>query len=108
MDKFGYTVPTTWQQWAAIGAEGRHRASRLHHRQHRRLVQRTGRTCGPTSARSEPGVAQNDSVRINSTDSHCTRMASLLDPLIKNGDAPAENIFTPAFAKKYGGADRRS
>src|SRR5471030_3135750 len=32
-------------------------------------------------------------------------MASLLDPLIKNKTAPAENIFTPAFAKEYGGAD---
>jgi len=50
-------------------------------------------------------VLGNGSVRINSTDSHCTRMASLLDPLIKNKTAPAENIFTPAFAKEYGGAD---
>jgi len=29
----------------------------------------------------------------------------LLDPLIQNKTAPAENIFTPAFAKAYGGAD---
>ena len=39
MDKFGYAVPTTWQEWAALGAEGRQGASRLHHREHRRLVQ---------------------------------------------------------------------
>ena len=32
-------------------------------------------------------------------------MASLLDPLIKNGTTPPENIFTPAFAQKYGGDD---
>ena len=50
-------------------------------------------------------VQKNGSVRINSTDSHCTRMASLLDPLIKNGTTPPENIFTPAFAQKYGGDD---
>ena len=40
MDKFGYTVPTTWQEWAALGPEGRDRAPRLHHREHGRLVQR--------------------------------------------------------------------
>ena len=40
MKQFGYQVPTTWQQWAALGPEGRHGASRLHHRQHRRLVRR--------------------------------------------------------------------
>jgi hypothetical protein len=32
-------------------------------------------------------------------------MASLLDPLIKNGTVPPLSVFTPAFAKKYGGAD---
>ena len=35
MDQFGYKTPTTWQEWAAIGREGCHRAPRLHHRQHR-------------------------------------------------------------------------
>ena len=32
MDKFGYKVPTTWQQWAAVGAGGREEASRVHRR----------------------------------------------------------------------------
>ena len=50
-------------------------------------------------------MQKNGSVRINSADSHCTEMASLLDPLIKNKTTPPENIFTPAFAQKYGGAD---
>ena len=30
-------------------------------------------------------------------------MASLLDPLIKNGTVPPVSIFSPDFAKKYGG-----
>ena len=38
MKQFGYKVPKTWQQWAAIGTEGRQAASRLHHRHRRRLV----------------------------------------------------------------------
>ena len=32
-------------------------------------------------------------------------MASLLDPLIKNGTVPPLSVFTPDFAKKYGGAN---
>ena len=32
-------------------------------------------------------------------------MASLLDPLIKNGALPPLSVFTPDFAKKYGGED---
>ena len=48
------------------------------------------------------GVAPK-TVRINSADVHCTRMATLLDPLIKSGVVPPESIFTPAFAQKYGG-----
>ncbi len=35
MDQFGYTVPTTWEEYQALGAEGRPGAPRLHHR-HRR------------------------------------------------------------------------
>ena len=32
-------------------------------------------------------------------------MANLLDPLIKSGVVPPESVFTPDFAKKYGGAN---
>jgi ABC-type glycerol-3-phosphate transport system substrate-binding protein len=105
MDKFGYQVPTTWQQWAAIGA----RVATEHPGY---IIGNTGDSYshwmylwadkGPLSQ-----VQKNGSVLINATDSHCTRMASLLDPLIKNGTAPPENIFTPDFAKKYGGADSK-
>jgi len=103
MDKFGYQVPTTWQQWAAIGA----RVATEHPGY---IIGNTGDSYShwtylwadqcPISQ-----VQKNGSVLINATDSHCTRMASLLDPLIKNGTTPPENIFTPAFAQKYGGAD---
>ena len=63
----------------------------------------TGSTCGATSARSSSCRATSCS--INSADPHCTRMASLLDPLIKNGTVPPLSVFTPDFAKKYGGAN---
>ena len=103
MDKFGYTVPTTWQEWAAIGAK-----VATEHPGY--IIGNTGDSYSAWTylwADKCPisQVQKNGSVRINSADSHCTRMAGLLDPLIKNGTTPPENIFTPAFAKTYGGDD---
>ena len=40
MTQFGYTVPTTWQQWAALGQKVATQHPGLHHREHRRLVRR--------------------------------------------------------------------
>jgi ABC-type glycerol-3-phosphate transport system substrate-binding protein len=105
MNKFGYTVPTTWQQWAALGQK-----VAAEHPGY--IIGNTGDSYShwtylwadqcPLSQ-----VQKNGSILINSVDAHCTRMASLLDPLIKNGTTPPENIFTPAFAQKYGGADSK-
>jgi hypothetical protein len=49
-------------------------------------------------------VIAPNTVRINAGDVHCTRMANLLDPLIKSGVVPGESIFTADFATKWGGA----
>ena len=102
MDRFGYQTPTTWQQWAALGADvakkhpgyvvGTSGESFSH------WIYLWGDQC-PLS------TLQSGTLHINSADPHCTRMASLLDPLIKNGTVPPLSVFTPAFAKKYGGAD---
>ena len=53
MKQFGYSVPTTWQQWAALGQKVAARPPRLHHRQHRRLVRRVALPVG----RSVPDLA---------------------------------------------------
>ncbi len=103
MTKFGYAVPTTWQEWAALGAK-----VATEHPGY--IIGNTGDSYSNWTylwAAQCPisQLKQNGSLLINSTDSHCTRMAALLDPLIKNGTTPPENIFTPAFAQKYGGAD---
>ena len=105
MDKFGYTVPKTWQEWAALGQK-----VATEHPGY--IIGNTGDSYGAWTylwANKCPlsQVLANGSVRINATDSHCTRVANLLDPLIKNGTTPPENIFTPAFAQKYGGADSK-
>jgi ABC-type glycerol-3-phosphate transport system substrate-binding protein len=101
MAQFGYSVPTTWQQWAALGAK----VAKEHPGY---IVGNVGDSYGawlylwadkcPISQ-----VIGPNAVRINAGDVHCTRMASLLDPLIKSGVVPPESIFTADFATKWGG-----
>jgi ABC-type glycerol-3-phosphate transport system substrate-binding protein len=102
MDKFGYTVPTTWQQWAALGQKV--------------AAQHPGYVIGTSGESFSHWIyfwgnqcplqqLQGSQVLINTADTHCTEMASLLDPLIKNGTVPPLSVFTPDFAKKYGGAN---
>ncbi|MCP6725828.1 extracellular solute-binding protein, partial [Klebsiella pneumoniae] len=82
MTQFGYSVPTTWQEWAALGVKVA--------KEHPGYVNgNVGDSYGawlyiwadkcPISQ-----VVAPNTVRINSGDVHCTRMASLLDPLISN------------------------
>jgi ABC-type glycerol-3-phosphate transport system substrate-binding protein len=101
MKQFGYQVPTTWQQWAALG-------QKVAHDHPGYIIGNIGDSYGawlylwadkcPISQ-----VIGPKTVRINSGDVHCTRMANLLDPLIKSGVVPAESIFTASFATKWGG-----
>jgi ABC-type glycerol-3-phosphate transport system substrate-binding protein len=102
MDQFGYTVPTTWQQWAALGQKV--------------ATEHPGYIVGNVGDSFSHWIylwsnqcplqqLQGDQLTINATDTHCTEMASLLDPLIKGGALPPLSVFTPDFAKKYGGAN---
>jgi ABC-type glycerol-3-phosphate transport system substrate-binding protein len=101
MHKFGYTTPKTWQDWAALG----HKVATEHPGY---IVGTSGESFSHWiylwSAQCPLQQLQGDKVFINATDPHCTRMASLLDPLIKGGTLPPLSVFTPDFAKKYGGA----
>jgi ABC-type glycerol-3-phosphate transport system substrate-binding protein len=101
MTQFGYTVPTTWQQWAALG-------QKVAQQHPGYIIGNVGDSYGhwlylwadkcPISQ-----VVAKNTVRINSADIHCTRMANLLDPLIKSGVVSNESVFTADFATKYGG-----
>jgi ABC-type glycerol-3-phosphate transport system substrate-binding protein len=101
MRRFGYDTPTTWQEWAALGQKV--------------ATEHPGYIIGNSgdsfshwiyfwSGQCPLQQLKGDKVLINATEPHCTRMASLLDPLIKNGTVPPLSVFTPDFAKKYGGA----
>ena len=101
MTQFGYTVPKTWQDWQALGIK-----VATEHPGY--IIGSSGESYGAWQyfwANKCP-LASNVSgqkVTINVADVHCTEMASLLDPLIKNGTVPPVSIFSPDFAKKYGG-----
>ncbi|WP_211233107.1 ABC transporter substrate-binding protein [Solirubrobacter soli] len=102
MDKFHYDVPKTWQEWAALGQKvaqehpgyivGNIGDSFSH------WIYLWGDQCPLQQLRDAKLV-------INAKDDHCTRMAGLVDPLIKNGAVPPLSVFTPDFAKRYGGKD---
>jgi ABC-type glycerol-3-phosphate transport system substrate-binding protein len=102
MHRFGYKTPTTWQEWAALGQKV--------------ASEHPGYIVGTSGESFSHWIylwadqcplqqLKGAKVLINATDAHCTRMASLLDPLIKNGTLPPLSVFTPDFAKKYGGAN---
>jgi ABC-type glycerol-3-phosphate transport system substrate-binding protein len=102
MRKFGYATPTTWQEWAALGQKV--------------ATEHPGYIVGTSGESFSHWIyfwggqcplqqLQGEKVVINATDEHCTRMATLLDPIIKNGAVPPLSVFTPDFAKKYGGAN---
>jgi ABC-type glycerol-3-phosphate transport system substrate-binding protein len=100
MDRFGYEVPTTWQEWAALGQK-----VATEHPGY--IVGNSGDSYSHWiylwSGQCPLQQVKDEKVLINATDEHCTRMATLLDPLIKNGTVPPLSVFTPDFAKKYGG-----
>jgi ABC-type glycerol-3-phosphate transport system substrate-binding protein len=104
MRQFGYKTPTTWQEWAALGEKV--------------ATEHPGYIIGNSgdsfshwiylwSGQCPIQQLKDGKVLINPSDEHCTRMASLLDPLIENGTVPPLSVFTPDFAKKYGGANNK-
>jgi ABC-type glycerol-3-phosphate transport system substrate-binding protein len=103
MKQFGYTVPKTWQQWAALGQK----VAKQHPGY---LIGTVGDSYGHWLylwANKCPieQVVGPKTVKINASDVHCTEMAKLLDPLLKSGVLANETIFSANFAKKYGGAN---
>jgi multiple sugar transport system substrate-binding protein len=100
MKKFGYTVPTTWSEWAKIGSE-----VATQHPGY--IIGQLGDTAGEDLWFWPSGCPSNEllgtmKVLIDTTAPACTRVASLLDPLIKDGSVTILSIFSSDFAQKYG------
>lgn len=100
LDQFGYAVPTTWEQYQALGQQ----VAREHPGY---LVGAIGDTNSHESYFwSAQCPAQQltgpHTLRVGLTDSHCTKMASLLDTLVKAGSVTTQGFFGQGFAKQYG------
>jgi ABC-type glycerol-3-phosphate transport system substrate-binding protein len=100
MKKFGYAVPTTWAQYGTIGKEV--------------AAQHPGYVIGTIgdgyaediyfwgSGCPSNKLVNATEVEIDTTAPDCTRVANLLDPLIKDGSISNLAILSSDFAKKYG------
>jgi len=100
LDQFGYAVPTTWEEYQALGEK----VAKEHPGY---LVGAIGDTNSHESyfwsaqcpAQQLTGPTE---LRSNLQDPHCTKMASVLDDLIKAGSVTTQGFFGQGFAKDYG------
>lgn len=100
MDSFGYTVPTTWEQYQALGAK----VAKEHPGY---LLGAVGDTNSQESyfwSSQCPAfnLTSPDTLRTDLQDPHCTRMATLLDSMVANGSVSKDAFFGQSFAQQHG------
>ncbi|MGO4595139.1 ABC transporter substrate-binding protein [Leifsonia sp. 2TAF2] len=101
LDKFGYTVPTTWEEYQALGEK----VAKEHPGY---IIGTAGDAWTPEVFMWASKCQANDitgpkSVTVKTDSDECARAASLLDTLRENGTVPAISVFTPEFVKSYAG-----
>ncbi|MDV9172490.1 extracellular solute-binding protein [Streptomyces sp. W16] len=101
MDKWGYKVPTTWQEYEALGKQ----VAKEHPGY---LVGSVGDTNSHESyfwSGQCPAfdLVKPDTLRTDLQDPKCTRMAKLLDNLISAKAVATQGFFSQGFAKNSGG-----
>ena len=101
MKQWGYQVPTTWPQYEQLGEE----VAKQHPGY---LVGNAGDTFTPeiymwASQCQANNITSIRAVTVNVTSPECTRMASLLDTLIKAGSMSTLSVFSTAFDKNEKG-----
>src|ERR1700758_1706806 len=101
MKQWGYQVPTTWAQYEQIGEE-----VATQHPGY--IVGSAGDTFAPEIYMWASQCQANDvtgirAVTVNVTTANCTRMASLLDTLLKDKSMSSLSAFSSAFDKQEKG-----
>jgi multiple sugar transport system substrate-binding protein len=101
MDQFGYKVPTTWEQYEALGAE----VAKQHPGY---IIGAAGDAWTPEIYMWASKCQANDvtgirSVTVNTTSANCVRMAKLLDAGIANKSLTTDSVFSPSFLTAYTG-----
>jgi ABC-type glycerol-3-phosphate transport system substrate-binding protein len=97
MKQWGYQVPTTWEQYQALGQK-----VATEHPGY--LVGDAGDTFAPEIYLWAGKCGANQitgpkAVTVNTTSADCTRMAALLDTLIKNKTISLSSVFSSDFGK---------
>jgi ABC-type glycerol-3-phosphate transport system substrate-binding protein len=97
MKQWGYQVPKTWEEFQALGEK-----VAAEHPGY--LVGSAGDTFTPeiylwASKCGANQITGPKAVTVNTTGPNCTRMASLLDTLIKNGTLSTSSVFSSDFGK---------
>jgi multiple sugar transport system substrate-binding protein len=97
LDKFGYQVPTTWEQYEALGKK-----VATEHPGY--LVGDAGDSFTPeiylwASKCGANQITGPKAVSVNTTSADCTKMAKLMDGLIKNKSMSTSGVFTTDFGK---------
>jgi multiple sugar transport system substrate-binding protein len=97
LDQFGYQVPTTWEQYQQLGLK-----VAAEHPGY--LVGDAGDAFTPeiymwASKCPANQVTGAKSITVNTTDPHCTKMAALMDTLIKAKSMSATGVFSADYQK---------
>jgi multiple sugar transport system substrate-binding protein len=100
MKEFGYTVPTTWQQWQAIGES----VAKNHPGY---IVGSIGDDFDDEIYLQAAQCPINDEINSytlldNPANRNCVAMANLLDPLQKDGALSPSYVFASTYGKQYG------
>lgn len=100
MDEFGYTVPTTWEEYTALGEQ----VAKDHPGY---VIGAFGDGQAMNSyywaGQCPIGQLQDaNTAKINLTDPKCVRVTQMVDKLIANGSISKLGPFDPAFAKLAG------
>ncbi|MFP3464083.1 ABC transporter substrate-binding protein [Leifsonia sp. SIMBA_070] len=101
LDQFGYSVPTTWEEYQALGEK----VAKEHPGY---IIGTAGDAWTPevfmwASKCEANNITGPKSVTVNTDSTECKRAASMLDTLRANGTVPAVSVFTPEFIKNYTG-----
>ncbi|QJA00085.1 extracellular solute-binding protein [Leifsonia sp. PS1209] len=101
MDQFGYTVPTTWEEYQALGEK----VAKEHPGY---IVGTAGDAWTPEVFMWASKCQANDvtgpkAVTVKTDSEECKRAASMLDTLRENKTVPVVSVFTPEFVKNYSG-----
>jgi ABC-type glycerol-3-phosphate transport system substrate-binding protein len=98
MKRFGYTVPTTWEQYEALGAE----VAKQHPGY---IIGSVGDAWTPEvyfwASQCPANQISGNTVSVNTSNPNCTRMANLLDAGVANKSLTTQSAYADSFVKQY-------